>query len=63
MSNIDEIIEEHCNILEEILKNQQEIIENQERLIETLKASVKVTEISRDYWIDEYYKLAEELIK
>jgi hypothetical protein len=62
MSNIDEIIEEHCNILEEILKNQQEIIENQERLIETLKASVKITEISRDYWVNEYYKLAEELI-
>lgn len=61
--NIDEIIDQHCDILEEILKNQQEIIENQEQLIETLKASVKVTEISRDYWISEYYKLAEELME
>lgn len=63
MGNIDEVIEQHCDMLEEILKNQQEIIDNQEKLIETLKASVKITEISRDYWVNEYYKLAEELIK
>lgn len=63
ISEIEVTIKEHCDLLENLIKNQNEIIKSQEDLIETLKDCIQATESSRDYWIQKYYKLAEEVMK
>ena len=63
INNIEETTKKHYKFLEDLIKSQNDLIETQEQLIQALRAEIKVTEISRDYWIDEYYKIAKELIK
>ena len=60
---INKDIENYIEQLVKTIISQEEVIDTQNRLIETLKKSVESAEKSREYWIDKYYELSEEVMR
>lgn len=60
---IDKDIENYIEQLIKTVISQEEVIDTQDKLIETLKKSVKSAEKSRQYWVDKYYELSEEVMR
>ena len=60
---IDKDIEKYIEQLIKTVISQEEVIDAQDKLIETLKKSIESAEKSRQYWIDKYYELSEEVMR